>query len=47
MPDSDGEQLVTDGGTEQVDDVVRELRDIRYVLDDIQSALQEQGDSNN
>lgn len=48
MPRSDSNEVATDGGTNQTDDVVRELRDIRFVLDDIESALQEQGgDSNN
>lgn len=45
MPYYDEEELVTDGGTNQDDAVVRELRDIRFVLNDIQDALQAQAGS--
>lgn len=44
IPDSGGKELVTDGG-EDIDAVVRELQDIRYVLDDIGDALEAQAGS--
>lgn len=42
MPHNDGEEPMTDGGTEESDEVVRELRETRYVLTDIKDILMTQ-----